>query len=99
MLVSMKYAVYIALPLGDDAERIVDAASEAALPGFPFQLREHSDPSESSDGELFFRVGGVEQPEEALERALQVYVAAREAAGLRPDDTVEPSLVPAPRST
>jgi hypothetical protein len=94
----MKYAVYIALPLGEDAERIADAASEVALPGFPFQIREHSDPSESSDAELFFRVGGVDEPEEALERALQIYVAARAAAGLRPDDMVEPSLVPAPRA-
>jgi hypothetical protein len=98
MLGGVKYAVYIALPLGEDAERIVTAAHGAAVPGFPFQIREHSDPSESSDGELFFRVGGVEQPEEALERALQVYRAAREAAGLKPDHAAEPTLVPTPRA-
>jgi hypothetical protein len=95
----VKYAVYIALPVGDDAERIADAASKAPLPGVPFSLREHSDPSESSDAELFFRVNGVEEPEEALDRALQVYVAARKAAGLQPDRQAEPSLVPLPRSS
>jgi hypothetical protein len=42
-------------------------------------------------------VGEVEQPEEALERALQIYVSARETAGLRPDDRAEPSLVPLAR--
>lgn len=94
----MQYAIYIPLPTGDDAERIADAAEQMALPGFPFSIREKSDPSESSDAELFFRVTGVAQPEEALERALQVYAAAREAAGLEPDDKVEPSLLPDPRS-
>ncbi len=93
----MKYAVYIALPIGEDTGPIAAAASKVVLPGFPFQIREHSDPSESSDAELFFRVGGVDQPEEALERALQIYQAAREGAGLRPDYGAEPSLVPAPR--
>lgn len=94
----MKYAVYIALPLGEDTEPIADAASKVILPGFPFQIREHSDPSESSDAELFFRVGGVDKSEEAMDRALQIYQAAREAAGLKPDPTAEPSLVPAPRA-
>jgi len=94
----MQYAVYIALPTGDDAEKITDAAEEMGLSGFPFSIREHSDPSESKDAELFFRVTGVAQPEEALERALEVYAAAREAAGLRPDDKAEPSLLPDPRS-
>jgi hypothetical protein len=93
----MQYAVYIALPVGDDAERITDAASALRLPGPRFSIREHSDPSESSDAELFFRVTGVEQSSEALERALQVYVAARDAAGLRPDIMVEPSLTPVAR--
>lgn len=99
MLDAVKYAVYIAVPAGDDTERIADAVSAAPLPGLPFQLREHSDPSESSDAELFFRVGGVEEPEEALERALQLYVAARKTAGLRPDYAAEPSLVPLPRAS
>jgi hypothetical protein len=98
MLAAVKYAVYIALPLGEDTEPIAAAASKVVLPGFPFQIREHSDPSESSDAELFFRVGGVDQPEEALERALQIYAAAREAAGLKPDNLAEPSLTPAPRA-
>lgn len=97
MLAQMQYAVYIALPAGDDAEKITDAAAKVRLPGFRFSIRERSDPSESSDAELFFRVTGVEQAEEALERALQIYVAAREAAGLRPDRLAEPSLLPLPR--
>jgi hypothetical protein len=97
MLTSMEYAVYIAIPVGDDAGKITDAAAEVGLPGFPFSIREHSDPSESRDAELFFRVSGVAQAEEALERALQVYVAARGVAGLRPDEKVEPSLLPVPR--
>jgi hypothetical protein len=93
----VEYAVYIALPLGDDADRIAEAAAELRIPGFRFVIREHSDPSESSDDELFFRVKGVEQPEEALERALEIYNAARTAAGLRPDYRVEPSLTPVAR--
>jgi hypothetical protein len=97
MLGRVKYAVYIALPLGEDTEPIANAARKVILPGFPFQVREHSDPSESSDAELFFRIGGVDQSEEALERALQIYQEARKAAGLKPDHTAEPSLVPAPR--
>jgi hypothetical protein len=94
----MRYAVYIAVPAGEDTERIADAVAAAPLPGFPFQLREHSDPSESSDAELFFRVAGVEAPEEALERALQLYAAGRATAGLRPDHAAQPSLVPLPRA-
>ena len=93
----LQYAVYIALPTGDDAEKITDAAEEMELPGFPFSIREHSDPSESKDAELSFRVTGVAGPEEALERALQVYEAARETAGLKRDGRVEPSLLPVPR--
>jgi hypothetical protein len=92
------YTVYIALAPGEDTDLIVEAASTIALPGYDFSIREHSDPSEASDGELSFRVEGVTQPEEALERALQIYVAARRAAGLRPDDMAEPSLVPMPRA-
>jgi hypothetical protein len=93
----MQYAVYIAIPIGDDAEAIIDAASTLRLPGSRFSIRQHSDPSESSDAELFFRVSEVDQAEEALERALQVYVAARAAAGLLPDGMVEPSLTPVAR--
>lgn len=93
----MQYAVYIAIPIGEDPEPIILAASRLGLPGSPFRIRQHSDPSEASDGELFFRISDVEDGQEALERALQVYVAAREAAGLRPDSRVEPSLTPAAR--
>jgi hypothetical protein len=93
----VQYAVYIAVPLGDDAERIATAATALRLPGFRYSIREHSDPSESSDAEIFLRISGVEQAEEALERALQVYAAARERAGLRPDGMAEPSLTPIAR--
>jgi hypothetical protein len=92
------YTVYIALAPGEDTDLIVDAASAIVLPGYDFSIREHSDPSEASDGELSFRVEGVAQAEEALERALQIYTAARHAAGLRPDDMAEPSLLPVPRA-
>lgn len=93
----MQYAVYIALPLGDDATLIAEAAAGLRIPGLQFAIREHSDPSESSDGELFLRVSGVEQAEEALERGLEIYNAARDAAGLQPDYRVEPSLTPVAR--
>jgi hypothetical protein len=95
----MQYAVYIAVPLGEDAERIVSSAASVAPPGFGFALREHSDPSESADAELFFRVTGVDHPAEALERALEVYEAAREELGLPRDLGVEPSLEPRPRGS
>ena len=95
----MQYAVYIAVPIGDDADVIAGAAEAVAPPGFAFSLREHSDPSESADAELFFRVTGVERPEEALARALEVYEAARREAGLPLDSGVEPSLEPRPRGS
>lgn len=95
----MEYAVYIAVPLGDDADQIARAAASVAPPGFDFSLREHSDPSESADAELFFRVTGVDHPEQALERALRIYEAAREEADLPLDLGVEPSLEPRPRGT
>lgn len=95
----MEYAVYIAVPLGDDADEIASSAAAVAPPGFDFTLREHSDPSESADTEIFFRVTGVSHPEEALERALQVYQAAREEAGLPLDLEAEPSLEPRPRGS
>jgi hypothetical protein len=95
----VQYAVYIAIPVGEDPEPIIAAASKLGLPGFPFKIRQHSDPSEASDGELFFRVAGVEKGNEALARAHEVYIAAREAAGLRPDSRVEPSLTPVARQS
>jgi hypothetical protein len=66
----MQYAVYIALLTGDDAEKITDAAEEMRLPGFPFSIREHSDPSESRDAELSFPVTGVAGPCECLARRI-----------------------------
>jgi hypothetical protein len=95
----MEYAVYIAVPLGDDADRIASAAVSAAPPGPAFSLREHSDPSQSADAELFFRISGVDRPEEALGRALQVYETAREEAGFAIDLGAEPSLEPRPRGS
>jgi len=94
----MIYTVYVALPLGDDTDLIVEAASQIVLPGCDFSIREHSDPSEASDAELSFRVKGVSLPEQALGEALRIYAAARVAAGLRRDDRAEPSLVPVARS-
>jgi hypothetical protein len=95
----MQYAVYIAVPLKDDANEIAASAASVAPPGFSFSLREHSDPSESADAELFFRITGVAHPAEALERALEVYEAARAQAGLPPDAEAEASLEPRPRGT
>lgn len=92
----MEYAVYIALPTGDDADRISAAATAAAPIEFDFKIRTKSDPSESADAELHFRVRGVENGQEALVRALQIYEGGRAGAGLRPDERIRISLEPAP---
>ena len=94
----MKYAVYIALPSGEDAAPIVEAALEVVLPGHHFSVREFGDPMAGSNGELLFRVEDVSLSQEALAGALQIYEAARQAAGLRSDGWAEPSLEPTPRS-
>ena len=94
---SVNYAVYIALPLGEDAAPIVEAASKVVLPGHRFSVREHGDPNAGADVELFLRLTGVSLPHEALEGALWIYDAAREAAGLRRDGRAEPSLEPIAR--
>jgi hypothetical protein len=94
----VNYAVYIALPLGEDAAPIVEAASEVDLPGHGFSVRENGEPNAANDGELFFRVNDVSVPQEALAGALLVYAAAREAAGLRRDGRAEPSLEPVARA-
>jgi hypothetical protein len=94
----VKYAVYIALPLGEDAEPIVEAASRVVLPGHSFSVRRHGDPNAGSDGELFLLVGDISSPQEALAGALQIYEAAREAAGVRRDTQAQPSLEPVARS-
>ncbi len=92
----MEYAVYIVLPLGDDADRISAAATAAAPDEFDFRIRTKSDPSESADAELHFRIRGVENGQEALVRALQIYEGGRAGAGLRPDERIRVSLEPAP---
>lgn len=92
----MEYAVYIVLPIGDDADRISAAATVAAADESDFTIRTKSDPSESADAELHFRVRGVENGHEALLRALQIYECGREEAGLRPDERIRISLEPAP---
>ena len=91
---SIEYAAYIAVPLGDDAGRIAAAASSLPPAGPRCSIREHSDPSQSTDAELFFRVKGVDDADEALARALEVYAAGRREAGMRPDWQAQASLIP-----
>jgi hypothetical protein len=88
----VEYAVYVAVPQGDDCDRIARAAYAAAPEEFDFSIREKGDPSESNDVELCFRIGGVSQPEEAISRALQLYELGRREAGLNPDLTARASL-------
>lgn len=89
----MEFAVYITVPPGDDCERIAQGAREAAPRKFDFSIREKGDPSESSDVQLCFRLSGVSHPDEAMTRALQIYALGRRAAGLKPDDTAQASLL------
>jgi hypothetical protein len=88
----VEYAVYIAVPEGDDCGRISRGAHAAAPPEFEFSIRDKGDPSESSDVELCFRIGGVSHPDEAISRALQIYDLGRREAGLNPDLTAQASL-------
>lgn len=90
----MRYAVYIALDSGDDADEIVVAAASLTGPEFDFSVRAKSDPSESADAQLFFRIGGVEHPDEAISTALRIYQLARGRAGARPAEQVRVSLEP-----
>ena len=94
----MEYAVYIVLPVGDDADRISAAATSAAPDEFEFRIRAKSDPSESADAELHFRIRGVENGQEALLRALEIYEGGRQEAGLGPDERIRISLEPAPQA-
>ena len=89
----MEYAVYVSVPPGDDCDRIVQGACDVAPQEFDFSIRDKSDPSESSDIELCFRIGGVLHPEEAISRALQIYELGRREAGLKPDDMARASLI------
>jgi hypothetical protein len=91
--------VYISVPLGDDAGLIAAGGSRFAPGGSEFSLREHGDPSQSVDAELYFRISGVGNPDEALARALEVYAAGRREAGLGPDRRAQASLVPLARDS
>jgi len=82
------------VPLGDDADLIAAAASRIAPPGFEFSLREHDDPSQSIGVELVFRVSGVDHPDQALARALELYEAGRRESGLQVDRSAQASLAP-----
>lgn len=92
--IRIEFAVYITVPVGDDADLIAAAGSRIAPAGFEFSLREHDDPSQSVGAELLFRIRGVGHPDEALGRALEVYAAGRREAGLGPDTYAQASLVP-----
>jgi hypothetical protein len=81
----MEYAVYVAVPAGEDCGLIGRRLLEAVPAGLKYSLRGKSDPSESSDAELAFRIRDVSDQEEALSTALTLYARGREAAGLEPD--------------
>jgi hypothetical protein len=81
----MEYAVYVAVPAGDDSRRIAQAARDGASNQLGFSVRENGDPSEGNDVELCFRIHEVSEPEEAIARALEIYALGRRAAGLRAD--------------
>jgi hypothetical protein len=88
----VEYAVYVAVPPGDDCDRIARAACAEAANRLAFSIRDKGDPSESSDAELCLRVRGVADPEEAIARALQIYALGRRKAGFREDMTPHASL-------
>jgi hypothetical protein len=89
----MEYAVYVAVPSGDDSNRIAQAARDRAPDELGFSVRQKGDPSEGSDVELCFRIRGVDEPEEAIARALQIYALGRREAGLKPDATPRAALL------
>lgn len=88
----MEYAVYIAVPSGDDCDRIARGAFAAASNEFDFSIRDKGDPSEASDVELCFRISGVTHPEDAISRALEIYAIGRRESGLKPDPRAHASL-------
>lgn len=92
----MEYAVYIALPTGEDADLIARTAATLTPPEIDFSIREEGDPSESTVHELSFRVAGVDHPDQAMSKALRIYDRARAAAGLPPDGRGRVSLEPGP---
>ena len=87
----MEYAVYVAVPRGEDGDLIARAASASAPPEVDFSVREKSDPSESAV-ELCFRIRGPKLSDEAVAIALEIYRLGREAAGLPPDRQAQASL-------
>jgi hypothetical protein len=92
----VEYAVYIALPPGEDADPIARTAATLTPPEVEFSIREDGDPSESTVHELSFRVAGVDHPDQAMAKALRIYARARAAAGLPPDGRGCASLEPGP---
>jgi hypothetical protein len=80
--------------LGEDADRIAAGAAVIAPDPSDFTIREHADPSASADSELFLRIRGVSDQDQALARALEIYEGGRREAGLRHDYRADPSLVP-----
>jgi hypothetical protein len=82
------------VPRGEDADLIGAAATRIAPAGFEFSLREHDDPSQSRGAELVFRVSGVDHPDQALARALELYEAGRREIGLTIDRNAQAALSP-----
>lgn len=89
----MTFAVYVAVPLGDDCDLIVRGLRGATPQAPDFSVRGKGDPSEASDVELCFRITGVSHPEEAISRALELYALGRREAGLEPDANARAHLV------
>jgi len=87
----MEYAVYVAVPWGEDGDLIARAASTVVSSEIDFSVREKSDPSESAV-ELCFRIRGPENPDEALSIGLEIYRLGREVAGMPPDPEPRASL-------
>lgn len=88
----MEYAVYVAVPAGEDCGLIGRRLLEVVPAGLKFSLRAKGDPSESSDAELCFRIRGVSDQDEAVSAALALYARGRQAAGLEPDDDAQARL-------
>lgn len=88
----MDHVIYIAVPDGDDADRIAHATVELAPTEFDFQVLERDEPRAPTRVELAFRIGGAATPEEAIARAQSIYVRARAEADLPPDDSPRASV-------
>jgi hypothetical protein len=88
----MEYAVYVAVPTGEDSGLIARGLLLVAPPELDFSLREKGDPSEATDVELCFRIRGVTDPEEALSQALRLYALGRKTVGLKADEKAAATL-------